>query len=71
MEMTRQFVRERETKRMVVFDEIIPEGATKMIGKLYVNKEIARKTEVISVTINTDVKNREGLTCQKKQINLK
>lgn len=64
MEMTRQFVRERETKRMVVFDEIIPEGATKMIGKLYVNKEIARKTEVISVTINTDVKNREGLTCQ-------
>lgn len=64
MEMTRQFVRERETKRMVVFDEIIPDGATKMIGKLYVNKEIARKTEVISVTINTDVKNREGLTCQ-------
>lgn len=64
MEMTRQFVRERETKRMVVFDEIIPGGATKMIGKLYVNKEIARKTEVISVTINTDVKNREGLTCQ-------
>jgi hypothetical protein len=58
MEMTRQFVRERETKRMVVFDEIIPEGATKMIGKLYVNKEIARKTEVISVTINTDVKNK-------------
>jgi len=64
MEITRQFVRERETKRMVVFDEIIPDGATKMIGKLYVNKEIARKTEVISVTINTDVKNREGLTCQ-------
>lgn len=64
MEMTRQFVRERETKRMVVFDEIIPDGATKMIGKLYVNKEIARKTEIISVTINTDVKNREGLTCQ-------
>lgn len=64
MEITRQFVRERETKRMVVFDEIIPNGATKMIGKLYVNKEIARKTEVISVTINTDVKNREGLTCQ-------
>jgi hypothetical protein len=58
MEMTRQFVRERETKRMVVFDEIIPDGATKMIGKLYVNKEIARKTEVISVTINTDVKNK-------------
>lgn len=64
MEMTRQFVRERETKRMVVFDEIIPDGATKMIGKLYVNKEIARKTEIISVTINTDVKNREGLACQ-------
>lgn len=64
MEITRQFVRERETKRMVVFDEIIPDGATKMVGKLYVNKEIARKTEVISVTINTDVKNREGLTCQ-------
>ena len=58
MEMTRQFVRERETKRMVVFDEIIPDGATKMIGKLYVNKEIARKVEVISVTINTDVKNK-------------
>lgn len=58
MEMTRQFVRERETKRMVVFDEIIPNGATKMIGKLYVNKEIARKVEVISVTINTDVKNK-------------
>jgi hypothetical protein len=58
MEMTRQFVRERETKRMVVFDEIIPDGATKIIGKLYVNKEIARKAEIISVTINTDVKNK-------------
>lgn len=56
--MTRQFVRERETKRMVVFDEIIPDGAIKMIGKLYVNKEVARKAEVISVTINTDVKNK-------------
>jgi hypothetical protein len=58
MEMTRQFVRERETKRMVVFDEIIPDGATKMIGKLYVNKEIAGRAEVISITINTDVKNK-------------
>ena len=64
MEMTRQFVRERETKRMVVFNEIIPDDATRMIGKLYVNKEIARKAKVISVTINTDIKNREGLTCQ-------